>query len=222
VEDLRLRCADATVEAVTARERVAPLAAWVKELEEELIRVAGERDAFRSRAGEATTLGKVLAGQLGAEQSAHQLTKGTLDEALMVAEASRTEAVIWRGNAEGESCSLYLIRFSCVRPLTPWCDTELAGEASRAAEATRVEAQHLKELAEVSRVEAQCWKEKAKASQVEARRWGQKAAGEFCRLSALALACTFLRSTLFRCVWCRARERSHPGSRGLRRSAGGA
>ena len=94
MENPRLRCADATVEAVTARERVAPLAAWVKELEEELIHVAGERDASKSQAGEAMTLSKVLAGQLGAEQSAHQLTKGTLDEALMVAEASWTEAVI--------------------------------------------------------------------------------------------------------------------------------
>ena len=94
MEDLRLRCADATVEAVSARERVAPLAAWVKELEEELIRVAGERDAFRSRVGEAMASGKVLARQLGAEQSAHQLTKGTLDEALLVAKASRTKAVI--------------------------------------------------------------------------------------------------------------------------------
>ena len=140
MEDLRLCCADAKVEAATAREQVAPLAARAKELEEELIRVAGERDAFRSRAGEATALGKVLAGQLGVERSAHQLTKGALDEALTVAEASRTEAVIWRGKAEGESCSLYLIRFSCVRPLTPWCDTELAGEASRVAEAARVEA----------------------------------------------------------------------------------
>ena len=62
MEDLRLRCADVKVEAATAQEQVAPLAAWVKELEEELIRVAGERDAFRSQAGEATTLGKVLAG----------------------------------------------------------------------------------------------------------------------------------------------------------------
>ena len=88
MEDLHLRCADAKVEAVTAREQVAPLVAHVKELEEELTRVAGERDAFRSRAGEATASGKVLAGQLGVEQSAHQLTKGALDEALMVAEAS--------------------------------------------------------------------------------------------------------------------------------------
>jgi len=48
VEDLRLRCADATVEAVMALERVAPLAARVKELEEELIHVAGERNTFRS------------------------------------------------------------------------------------------------------------------------------------------------------------------------------
>ena len=88
VEDLRLRCADATVEAVTALERVAPLAARVKELEEELIRVAGERDAFRSRVGEATASGKVLARQLGAEQSAHQLMKGALDEVLKAAKAS--------------------------------------------------------------------------------------------------------------------------------------
>ena len=71
MEVLRLRCADATVEVVMARERVAPLATRVKELEEELIRVASERDASRSQAGEATTLSKVLAGQLGAEQSAH-------------------------------------------------------------------------------------------------------------------------------------------------------
>ena len=62
MEDLHLRCADATVEAVTAWERVAPLAARVKELEEELICMAGERDAFRSRAREATASGKVLAG----------------------------------------------------------------------------------------------------------------------------------------------------------------
>ena len=65
MEDLRLRCADAMVEAVMAQERVAPLVARVKELEEELIRVAGEWDASRSWAGEATTLSKVLAGQLG-------------------------------------------------------------------------------------------------------------------------------------------------------------
>ncbi|XP_066333564.1 uncharacterized protein [Miscanthus floridulus] len=135
-----------------AQEQVAPLAARVKELEEELTRVAGERDAFRSQAEEATASGKVLAGQLGAEQSAHQLTKGTLDEALMVAEASRTEAVVWRGKAE-----------------------ELGSEASKAAEAARVEAQHLKEKAKASRVEAQRWKEKAKASLAEAQRWGQKA-----------------------------------------------
>ena len=87
MEDLRLHCANAKVEAATAQEQVAPLAARVKELEE-LTRIAGDRDAFRSRAKEATALGKALAGQLGAEQSAHQLTKGALDEALNVAEAS--------------------------------------------------------------------------------------------------------------------------------------
>ena len=48
MEDLRLRCADAKVEAITSQEQVAPLATRVKELEEELTRVAGERDAFRS------------------------------------------------------------------------------------------------------------------------------------------------------------------------------
>ena len=63
-------------------------------MEEELTRVAGDRDAFRSRAEEATASGKALAGQLGAEQSAHQLMKGALDEALMVVEASWTEAVV--------------------------------------------------------------------------------------------------------------------------------
>ncbi|XP_066316622.1 uncharacterized protein [Miscanthus floridulus] len=51
-------------------------------------------------AKEATALGKVLAGQLGVEQSAHQLMKGALDEALKVVEAFRTEAVVWRGKAE--------------------------------------------------------------------------------------------------------------------------
>ena len=48
VEDLRLRCADMKAEAATAREQAAPLAARIKELEEELTRVAGERDTFRS------------------------------------------------------------------------------------------------------------------------------------------------------------------------------
>ena len=87
----------------------------------------------------------------------------------MVVEASRTKAVVWRGKAEGESCSPRFIRFSCVRLLTPWCDVELGREASRVAEASRVEAQHLKEKAEASRVEAQRWKEKAEASRVEVR-----------------------------------------------------
>ena len=102
VEDLRLRYADAKVEVAIARTQLAPLAARVKELEEELTRVAGDRDAFRSWAKEATASGKALAGQLGAEESAHQLTKGTLDEALAAVEASQTEAVVWRGTVEGE------------------------------------------------------------------------------------------------------------------------
>ena len=41
-------------EAATAREQAAPLVARIKELEEELTRVAGERDTFRSRNEEAT------------------------------------------------------------------------------------------------------------------------------------------------------------------------
>ena len=92
------------------------------------------------------------------------MTKGALDEALTVAEASRTEAVVWRGKTEGESYSPRFIRFSCIRPLILWCDAELGREASRAAEATRVEAQRLKEKAKASRVEAQRWKEIAEAS----------------------------------------------------------
>ena len=114
-------------------------------------------------------MGKALAGQLGVEQSAHQLTKGALDEALAAAEASRTEAVVWRGKAEGESCSPHFICFFYVCSLTPWCNVELGSEASRAAKASRVEAQRLKEEVDVSRAEALRWKEKAEASRVEAR-----------------------------------------------------
>ena len=66
---------------------------------------------------------------------------------------------------------LVLFAFSYVRLLTSWCDAELGSEASRAAEASRVEAQRLKE--------------KAKASRVEARRWELKAEGEFHRIPSL-------------------------------------
>ena len=48
VEDLCLRCADIKAEAATAREQAAPLAARIKELEEELTQEADERDTFRS------------------------------------------------------------------------------------------------------------------------------------------------------------------------------
>ena len=88
VEDLHLHCANAKVEAAMAQEQLAPLAARVKELEEELTHVASDWDAFRARAVEATASATALAGQLGAEQNAHQLTKGALDEALAAAEAS--------------------------------------------------------------------------------------------------------------------------------------
>ena len=99
--------------------------------------------------------------------------------------ASRTEAMVWRGKAEGESYSPCFICFSCVRPLTPWCDAKLEEEASRAAEASWVEVQRLKEKAEASRVEAQRWKEKAEASRVEARRWEEKVEDESRRLLPL-------------------------------------
>ena len=55
--------------------------------------MAGDRDAFWSRAEEATASAKAIAGQLGAEQGAHLLMKGALSEALKVAEASRVEAL---------------------------------------------------------------------------------------------------------------------------------
>ena len=65
----------------------------IKELEEELTRVAGERDTFGSRAKEATASTKAIVGQLGAEQGAHLLKKGALAEALKVVEASQVEAL---------------------------------------------------------------------------------------------------------------------------------
>ena len=102
VEDLHLRCADAKVEAATAQTQLAPLVARVKELEEELTRAVSDRDAFRGRATDATASATALAGQLEAEQRAHQLTKGALDEALATAEASQTKAIVWRGTVEGE------------------------------------------------------------------------------------------------------------------------
>ena len=81
-EDLRLRCADMKAEAATAREQVTLLVARVKELEEGLTRVAGERDVLLSRA----------------------------DKALKAAEASRVDALAWKGKYEGEFYSLY---FAC-------------------------------------------------------------------------------------------------------------
>ena len=91
--------------------------AWVKELEEELARIAGDRDAFRSRAEEATASGKALAGQLGAEESAHRLTKGALNEALAAVEASQIEAVVLKGAVEGEFQSPCFVSFSlCLLP----------------------------------------------------------------------------------------------------------
>ena len=57
--------------------------------------MAGEGDTFRTPAEEATASAKAIAGQLGAEQGTHLLTKGALAEALKVAEASRVEVLAW-------------------------------------------------------------------------------------------------------------------------------
>ena len=93
------------------------MAAWVKELEEELTHAVSDRDAFRSRAKEATALGEALAGQLGAEESAHRLTKVALNEALAAVEASQIEAVVLKGAVEGEFLSPYFVSFSlCLLP----------------------------------------------------------------------------------------------------------
>jgi len=117
VEDLRLRCADAKVEAAAVQAQLAPLAARVKELEEELTRAVSDRDAFRSRAEEATASGEALAGQLGAEESAHRLTKGALNEALAAVEASQIEAVVLKGAVEGEFQSPCFVSFPlCLLP----------------------------------------------------------------------------------------------------------
>ena len=116
-----------------AREQAAPLVARIKELEEELTRVAGEWDTFKSSNEEATVSAIVVARQLGAKQGAHALTKGALDKALKMAETSQVDALAWKTKCEGESYCLCLICFSCVRPLTARCGTELEKEASRAA-----------------------------------------------------------------------------------------
>ena len=76
-----------------AREQAAPLAARIKELEEELTWVAGERDTFGSRAEQVAASAKVVVGQLGVEQGTHLLMKGALAEAVKVAEASQVEAL---------------------------------------------------------------------------------------------------------------------------------
>ena len=72
------------------------MAARIKELEEELTRVAGEWDTFRSRAEQVEASAKAIAG---AEQGAYLLMKGALAEALKVA-----EALAWKEKTEGESC----------------------------------------------------------------------------------------------------------------------
>ena len=86
VEDLRLRCVDLKAEVAMAKEQAAPLVAKIKELEEEW-------DSLKFRSQEATASAKATTGQLGVEQSEHQLTKVALAEATKAAEASRVEAL---------------------------------------------------------------------------------------------------------------------------------
>ena len=69
----------------------------------------GERDTLLSWVEEAAVSTKSVAAQLGE-------TKGALDEALKAAEASRVDALAWKGRFEGKFCPLYFIYFSCVRP----------------------------------------------------------------------------------------------------------
>ena len=69
------------------------------------------------------------------------------------------------------SCPLILFPFPYVCFLTSLSDVELGSEASRAAEASRFEAQRLRE--------------KAEACQAETHRWEQKAKGEFRGLPSL-------------------------------------
>ena len=57
---------------------------------------------------------------------------------------------------------LVLFSFPYVRSLTSLCDAELGSEAFRAAEASRVEAQRLKEKAEACQAKTRCWELKAK------------------------------------------------------------
>ncbi|XP_066373258.1 uncharacterized protein [Miscanthus floridulus] len=108
VEDLCLHSADMKATAAAAQEQVAPLAAWVKELEEELTRVADDWDAFRSRAREAMAFVKALAGQLGTEQELEEVASRAAEASQVEvqclrekAEASRVEAEHWEAKAEG-------------------------------------------------------------------------------------------------------------------------
>jgi len=82
------------------------------------------------------------------------------------------ESRLWFGGGRSRvsSSPLILFSFPYVCSLTPLCDAELGSEASRAAEASRVEAQRLKEKAEASQAEALRWKERAEACQVETQR----------------------------------------------------
>jgi hypothetical protein len=120
------------------------VATWVKELEEELTRAASDRDAFRARAVEATASATALVGQLGAEQNAHRLTKALWMRPLQRPRPRKPRLWFGGGRLRVSPSPLVLFSFPYVRSLTSSCDAELGSEASRAAEASRVEAQRLK------------------------------------------------------------------------------
>lgn len=110
-EDMRLRCADLSVEAASAREQAAPLEARVKALEEELDRVKSEQDSARSNAElEAAKVG-TLSRELETGKVDLVLKEAALEEARTAASSSRSEAQTWREKAEG----IFYLRVSLLR-----------------------------------------------------------------------------------------------------------
>lgn len=97
-----MRCADLSVEVASEWEQAAPLAVRVKELEEDLARLATERDTTQAKAEQEATAAKTLEEELGTLKTAYQLQGGSLAEAREAAQASQEEALRWRRKAEGK------------------------------------------------------------------------------------------------------------------------
>jgi septal ring factor EnvC (AmiA/AmiB activator) len=62
--DLWMLCAELRTDAASARAEAAPFAVRVRQLEEELDRVIGQRDQLRGQAAEASSRAETLAGRL--------------------------------------------------------------------------------------------------------------------------------------------------------------